>query len=76
MDELWREFDRVKTNPAQLDKFHGKIASLKFLDIITPSLIQFNARLFAPFKGCANPKRGVQVRMLIKTAHNDIRMAA
>lgn len=32
MDELWKEFDRVKTDPAALDRFHDKIASLKFLD--------------------------------------------
>jgi hypothetical protein len=62
MDELWKEFGRVKTDPTALDRFHDKISNLKFLDIITPSLIQFNARLFAPFKGCANSKRGVQVR--------------
>lgn len=32
MDDLWDEFERVKTTPALLDKFHEKIASLKFLD--------------------------------------------
>ncbi|MCL1819500.1 MAG: N-6 DNA methylase [Oscillospiraceae bacterium] len=32
MDELWREFDRVKTDPTALDRFHDKIARLKFLD--------------------------------------------
>ncbi len=32
MDELWKEFDRVKTDPAALDRFHDKIARLKFLD--------------------------------------------
>ncbi|MDO4840578.1 MAG: hypothetical protein Q3990_07905, partial [Desulfovibrionaceae bacterium] len=32
MDELWAEFDRVKASPAQLDAFHDKIASLRFLD--------------------------------------------
>ncbi|MCL2081724.1 MAG: methylase [Oscillospiraceae bacterium] len=32
MDELWAEFDRVKTDPAALDRFHNKIANLKFLD--------------------------------------------
>lgn len=32
MDDLWDEFERVKTNPALLDRFHDKIASLKFLD--------------------------------------------
>jgi len=32
MDELWKEFDRVKTDPAALDRFHEKIAGLKFLD--------------------------------------------
>ena len=32
MDELWAEFDRVKSSPAQLDALHTKIASLKFLD--------------------------------------------
>ncbi|MDR3002046.1 MAG: hypothetical protein LBU89_12395 [Fibromonadaceae bacterium] len=32
MDELWQEFDRVKTDPAALEHFHDKIAGLKFLD--------------------------------------------
>lgn len=32
MDELWDEFERVKTTPALLDRFHDKIATLKFLD--------------------------------------------
>ena len=32
MDGLWKEFDRVKTDPAALDRFHDKIAGLKFLD--------------------------------------------
>ena len=32
MDELWQEFDKVKTSPAALDRFHDKIARLKFLD--------------------------------------------
>lgn len=32
MDELWKEFDKVKTAPEALDRFHDKIASLKFLD--------------------------------------------
>ena len=32
MDELWREFDLVKTDPQALDRFHDKIARLRFLD--------------------------------------------
>ena len=32
MDDLWQEFDRVKTDPAALDRFHDKTAQLKFLD--------------------------------------------
>jgi len=32
LDDLWKEFNRVKATPAALDKFHDKIASLKFLD--------------------------------------------
>ena len=32
MDELWKEFDRVKTDPVALERFHEKIARLKFLD--------------------------------------------
>ena len=32
MDELWREFDRVKIDPTALDRFHEKISMLKFLD--------------------------------------------
>ena len=32
LDELWQEFDRVKTDPAALDLFHEKIARLRFLD--------------------------------------------
>jgi hypothetical protein len=32
MDELWKEFDRVKTDPAALERFHDKIGRLKFLD--------------------------------------------
>ena len=32
LDDLWEEFERVKTTPALLDQFHEKIAHLKFLD--------------------------------------------
>lgn len=32
MDDLWKEFDRVKTAPTALDRFHEKISCLKFLD--------------------------------------------
>ena len=32
MDELWQEFDRVKTDPMALDRFHEKISHLRFLD--------------------------------------------
>lgn len=32
MDELWQEYDRVKTDPVQLDRFHDKISRFKFLD--------------------------------------------
>jgi hypothetical protein len=32
MDELWKEFDKVKTSPPALEQFHGKISRLKFLD--------------------------------------------
>jgi len=32
MDELWEEFERVKTTPAMLDRFHDKISRLAFLD--------------------------------------------
>ena len=32
LDGLWQEFDKVKTDPAGLDRFHDKIARLKFLD--------------------------------------------
>jgi hypothetical protein len=32
MDELWREFDRVKTGPTALERCHDTIASLRFLD--------------------------------------------
>lgn len=32
MNELWEEFERVKTTPALLDRFHDKISRLKFLD--------------------------------------------
>ena len=32
MDDLWNEFDRVKTDPTALSRFHDKIARLKILD--------------------------------------------
>ena len=32
LDDLYHEFERVKTDPTALDRFHDKIASLKFLD--------------------------------------------
>jgi len=32
MDELWKEFDKVKTDPIALDHFHDRLAKLKFLD--------------------------------------------
>jgi hypothetical protein len=32
MDDLWQEFDKVKTDPTALKRFHDKIANLRFLD--------------------------------------------
>ena len=32
MDDLWAEFERVKTTPKKLEAFHEKIASLRILD--------------------------------------------
>jgi len=32
MDDLYNQFEKVKTNPVALDRFHEKIAGLKFLD--------------------------------------------
>ncbi|MDR2339314.1 MAG: class I SAM-dependent DNA methyltransferase, partial [Deltaproteobacteria bacterium] len=32
MDALWKEFDRVKTDPRELSSFHDKISNLCFLD--------------------------------------------
>jgi hypothetical protein len=32
MDDLWREFDRIKTDPPALEAFLGKISSFSFLD--------------------------------------------
>jgi len=32
LDGLWAEFERVKTDPAQLERFHDRLARLKFLD--------------------------------------------
>lgn len=32
LDELWKEFDRVKTDPAGPNRFHEKVSRLKFLD--------------------------------------------
>jgi hypothetical protein len=32
LDELWDEFETVKSNTAKLDKFHHKLSELRFLD--------------------------------------------
>jgi len=32
LDELWAEFNKVKSNRKKLEEFHDKLASLKFLD--------------------------------------------
>lgn len=32
MDDLWAEFERIKTSPTKLEEFHNKLASLNFLD--------------------------------------------
>ena len=32
MDDLWKEFDRVKTDPIQLRRFHNRISKMRFLD--------------------------------------------
>lgn len=32
LDDLWIEFDRMKSTKAELEEFHNKIAALKFLD--------------------------------------------
>lgn len=61
LDELWAEFNRVKTDPTALARFHEKIAALRFLEIITSSLIQFKVSSILRFRGCAFTKRGVQV---------------
>ncbi|MCL1878919.1 MAG: hypothetical protein FWF80_08670 [Defluviitaleaceae bacterium] len=54
MDGLWKEFDRAKTDPVALDRFHDKIARLKFLEITRPRWIQFKETSPLPRKGCAN----------------------
>ena len=56
LDELWKEFDRVKTDPTALDRFHEKIAKLKFLEIMVARLIQFKVSSNLPFQGCAYRK--------------------
>jgi hypothetical protein len=61
LDELWAEFDRVKTDPFGLDQFHEKLGRLKFLEIITSSLIQFKVSSALLIQGCAKSKRGVQL---------------
>jgi hypothetical protein len=60
MDDLWREFDRLKTDHTALDRFHNKLASLRFLEIMRSRLIQFKERSDLRFWGCAFSKRGVQ----------------
>jgi hypothetical protein len=32
LDELWAEFNKIKSNRKKLEEFHDKLASLKFLD--------------------------------------------
>lgn len=32
LDELWAEYEKVKRNSVQLQKFHNHIANLRFLD--------------------------------------------
>ncbi len=59
LDELWEEFERVKIDTAQLERFHRKMSQLKFLEIITPRLIQFDDCQICLTKGVQNPSRGV-----------------
>ena len=66
-DELQKEFEQIcaiaveKTKTAKLDVFQKKLASLSFLEIILPALIQFKFALGLLFKGCAFSPRGVQI---------------
>lgn len=46
MDHLWAEFDKVKTALPAIERFHDKIASLKFLERMLPYLIQINNSFF------------------------------
>lgn len=32
LDELWKQFNKIKGNKSQLNKFHNELANLKFLD--------------------------------------------
>ena len=32
LDELWKEFESIKSNPSKLKEFHKKLSTLKFLD--------------------------------------------
>ncbi len=47
LDELWEEFERIKGNSKQLEHFHEKLASLKFLDLC--------------LKGFAPPRRSLHM---------------
>jgi hypothetical protein len=62
MDELWREFDRVKTDPVALERFHEKISRLNFLEIITQSLIQFDFAFLPRTPKGANHMKRVHLR--------------
>jgi len=40
LDDLWAEFDRMKSTKDELETFHNKIAGLRFLEEGVPRLIR------------------------------------
>jgi type II restriction/modification system DNA methylase subunit YeeA len=42
LDDLWSEFNKVKSSVKTLENFHNYVAGLKFLEIKTPNLIQLH----------------------------------
>lgn len=75
LDDLWLEFDRMKSTKAELESFHNKVASLRFLDpacgcgnFLIITYRELRLLEFEVLKMLHDNKQGVMIDLLCKVS--------
>lgn len=75
LDDLWLEFDRMKSTKAELESFHDKVASLRFLDpacgcgnFLIITYRELRLLEFEVLKMLHDNKQGVMIDLLCKVS--------